>query len=1336
MEDADSPPGHKLCGYLSAVLCVSDGSPPIPPNCLCRIAGDPPNSHFLAPNGIVLTPIGRKSESHTTPSSKKRRNKIGMVHGSISVVQQLHALVNHKCLAIVARILRISTVENEAGEIRALVLVDVYLPLAVWSGWQFPRSSSTATALFKHLSCDWEARSSMLRSAKLDHDDYFSMWNVTDCHVLGCKQQCSAPDNPKKKPFELQEIFKGLPCVTKNIDHDCSRIKPSNLSAESGLWDLSDDILINILTALCPIDLFRVSLTCHHLRYLAASIMPCMKLKLYPHQQAAIEWMLQRERESKALPHPLYMDFKTKNGFDFCINMVSGEIITGAVPTIMDFHGGMFCDEPGLGKTITALSLILKTLGTLADPPNGVSVIWCMHDGNRRCGYYEVSRDSVTRGGVSEINRTVGQKARRGKLSLDELTPKKNSNCDASDTPKFLRSVEKTPATSSDSFSSKRIKLCSTPATSDVHCIRSCSNDVKRNLLDAYAELPGTSGRKATEKISKNRMHAFSVHSQNSRANQSRRKSFTRKRDKETMKGNFASNEAWVQCDACSKWRKLADKSEANTSTAWFCSMNNDPLHQNCNIPEESWDYEEPIINLPGFHTKGTCGGQGENVSFFTSVLKEHYTLITTETKKALTWLAKLSPEKLAEMETIGLVSPVVGTSLFDTRVPRDYHKIFKAFGLSKRVEKGVMKWYYPRNLLNLAFDLDSLRIALCEPLDSLRLYLSNATLVVVPSNLVDHWKTQIERHVRPGQLRVYVWGDQKKKPPAHNLAWDYDVVITTFKRLSAEWGPRKKSVLMQVHWLRVVLDEGHTLGSSVNLTNKLQMAVSLTATNRWLLTGTPTPNTPNSQLSCLQPMLKFLQEEAYGKHHKSWESGILRPFEAEMEEGRSRLFQLLHRCMISARKIDMKAIPPCIKKVIYLDFSEEHAKSYNELVETVRRNILMADWNDPSHIESLLNPKQWKFRSTTIKNVRLSCCVAGHVRVTDAGQDIQETMDILVENGVDPTSQEYGSLKHNLLHGGNCTRCKEWCRLPVITPCRHLLCLDCVALDSERCALPGCGNLYEMQSPEVLTRPENPNPKWPVPKDLIELQPSYKQDDWNPDWQSTSSSKVTYLVHRLKELQESNRMIEYSSDRDIISDELNFFNGRTHDTLIDQMICNKPRNGRSQPSPEKVIIFSQFLEHIHVIEQQLKIAGIHFTGMYSPMHSSNKMKSLATFQHDSDCMALLMDGSAALGLDLSFVNHVYLMEPIWDRSMEEQVISRAHRMGAVRPIHVETLAMNGTIEEQMMKFLQDDGCRTLLKEEIGTNDLDVPRTHRTLHDFAESNYLAHLRFVRTNSQT
>ena len=121
----------------------------------------------------------------------------------------------------------------------------------------------------------------------------------------------------------------------------------------------------------------------------------------------------------------------------------------------------------------------------------------------------------------------------------------------------------------------------------------------------------------------------------------------------------------------------------------------------------------------------------------------------------------------------------------------------------------------------------------------------------------------------------------------ACDLAWNYDVVLTTFQRLSIEWtyqhkhttegregregrgdgnertatpptkagkrkgsqGKRKRrgegsgeakgrgeergeglSPLMHVHWLRVVLDEGHALGCSLGITNKLEMACSLRA--------------------------------------------------------------------------------------------------------------------------------------------------------------------------------------------------------------------------------------------------------------------------------------------------------------------------------------------------------------------------------------------------------------------------------------------------------------------------------------------------------------------------
>ncbi|OIT32406.1 PREDICTED: F-box protein At3g54460 [Nicotiana attenuata] len=1337
MEVENSIPDHKLCGFFRTGVKISPQShsselrrtPPL--NSKCHIAGDGSNAHFVSENDVVLSPIVSREQNGTVPTMKKWR-RIGMVHGSLSVVHQLHKLVMQKCLRIVARVVEVvdrgGGDDNDDGEVRVVVLVDVYLPIALWSGWQFPKSGPAVAALFRHVSCDWEARSSMLQSAKLGVEKDLGIWNLSDCHVIGCKQRCSAPDPSKKKLFDLHEIFKSLPSVAKRGNPDSLRVNPLD-SSRSGIWVVTDDILINILSSLCPVDLLRVSATCRHLRFLAASIMPCMKLKLFAHQQAAVDWMLQREHNVELLLHPLYMDFVTEDGFAFYINAVSGQIATGQAPKIKDFHGGMFCDEPGLGKTITALSLILKTQGTLPEPPDGAQIIWCMHNTDQRCGYYELSSENTISSGFLSASRATGLNGRRGQLSLDKLTPTKSLD--------FPASIGSTVVNSADRIAAAEISSCtvmrSTPTRYAVRCTSNFSQ-TKRNLMHAY-ENEGTSlfPERNSSKESKKRKRASNRQRSLTyeKPGYSKKNSRGSKRFCEPSAENCVINETWIQCDACQKWRRLAEAGVADATTAWFCSMNTDPLYQSCSVAEDSWDHKQHITCLPGFHTKGTPGGLEENISFFTSVLKDNCSVMDSKAKKALIWLAKLSPQKLLEMETIGVGQPIIQTSV---GVPYAYHKIFQAFGLVKRAEKGTTKWYYPRGLVNLVFDLDALRVALCKPLDSFRMYLSRATLVVVPSNLVDHWRGQIERHVRQGQLRVFVWTDYKR-PSAHNLAWDYDIVITTFSRLSAEWSPKKRSVLMQVHWLRIILDEGHTLGSSLSLTNKLQMAVSLRASNRWLLTGTPTPNTPSSQLSHLQPLLKFLHDETYGQNQKAWEAGILRPFEAEMEEGRSRLLQLLHRCMISARKKDLQNIPPCIKKMIFLNFTEEHARSYNELVETVRRNILMADWNDPSHVESLLNPKQWKFRSTTIRNVRLSCCVAGHIRVTEAGDDIQETMDILVEDGLDPTSQEYALIRYHLLYGGNCMRCKAWCRLPVVTPCKHLLCLDCVSLNSEKCTIPGCGNLYEMQSPEILTRPENPNPKWPVPKDLIELQPSYKQDDWNPDWQSTSSSKVAYLVERLKEIQQANRMIINSNEDGV--EAVSGSHGKSNfSRFSSQGYFVGSSNDFCNLIPEKVIIFSQFLEHIHVIEQQLAVAGIRFASLYSPMPSVNKVKALATFQHDVDCMALLMDGSAALGLDLSFVTHVYLMEPIWDKSMEEQVISRAHRMGAICPIHVETLAMSGTIEEQMLKFLQEaDEGRSLLKEECGKLGHDGARAPRTLHDFAESNYLAHLNFVRTSSK-
>ena len=58
-------------------------------------------------------------------------------------------------------------------------------------------------------------------------------------------------------------------------------------------------------------------------------------------------------------------------------------------------------------------------------------------------------------------------------------------------------------------------------------------------------------------------------------------------------------------------------------------------------------------------------------------------------------------------------------------------------------------------------------------------------------------------------------------------------------------------------------------------------------------------------------------------------------------------------------------------------------------------------------------------------------------------------------------------------------------------------------------------------------------------------------------------------------------------------------------------------------------------------------------------------------------------------GLDLSFVTHMFLLEPIEDAALLEQVTSRAHRLGARGPVQVETVNVFYTLDEKTEEVIE-----------------------------------------------
>lgn len=616
--------------------------------------------------------------------------------------------------------------------------------------------------------------------------------------------------------------------------------------------------------------------------------------------------------------------------------------------------------------------------------------------------------------------------------------------------------------------------------------------------------------------------------------------------------------------------------------------------------------------------------------------------------------------------------------------------------------------------------------------------YLSRGSLIVVPPVLTRHWEEQISMHVRESGLRVlHVRRVRDLPESAEELATDYDVIMTSFN-IIAELSNSIRArapLLMRVRFLRIIVDEGHKLsGGSLSLF--AHACERLRAERRWVMTGTPTPSTARCDVDHLYHLLRFIRDEEYGLDKKAWLVGIREPFSQYYPQALKRLQPVLRRVMIRADKSILKS--RCHISNSILDFTKESATDYNWLVSLTRRNLLTSDWFSETHKESLLNKNNLREAQLAIRNLRRACCYGGTKDAMFTTSEVVETMDELYEKYMEKAyihpndrfdcpstdwplltrdgvlGEKEMELQRNLykrvdmwdeltgfsndflrltrhykkpedgvrfrtrIYSGilndigrsflerkaHCARCHVFTSIPMITPCGHLLCEECTALDKEKCTALHCGVAYNLDNEEN------------VPEDLIELQPAaYSPDDFRAKWDTKWGPKMAHLVDRL---------------RNLPCEEI-WFPGES-----------EPRQRRP-----KVIVHSTIIDHLQFVAVTLKECE-DLKNSYIEMFKNTReldedlkkiknasefaRQSVRVFAHDEERNVLLLSTKhGSVGLDLSFVQYIFLLEPVWDASMELQIISRAHRIGSKRDIYVERLVMKGSVEHEMLQELDSE---------------------------------------------
>nr|XP_015905022.3 E3 ubiquitin-protein ligase SHPRH [Parasteatoda tepidariorum] len=222
-----------------------------------------------------------------------------------------------------------------------------------------------------------------------------------------------------------------------------------------------------------------------------------------------------------------------------------------------------------------------------------------------------------------------------------------------------------------------------------------------------------------------------------------------------------------------------------------------------------------------------------------------------------------------------------------------------------------------------------------CLVNDPNKILKSRATLIVSPSVILHQWEEEINKHVKEGGVKVYVYlGVNQQKFIHPSVLADNDIVVTAYEVFKSEINylnlphgdnqralrnPQKyrciPSPLLSIEWWRICLDEAQMVE---NVSAKVsQLAWQLHSINRWCITGTPI----QKSFQDLYGLLLFLGYDPFNE--KIWWQELLwKPF---MNGCSDTLKAVLNQVLWRTKKtqvMEQIGIPPVETVVHNLQFS------------------------------------------------------------------------------------------------------------------------------------------------------------------------------------------------------------------------------------------------------------------------------------------------------------------------------------------------------------------------------------------------------------------------------
>lgn len=621
---------------------------------------------------------------------------------------------------------------------------------------------------------------------------------------------------------------------------------------------------------------------------------------------------------------------------------------------------------------------------------------------------------------------------------------------------------------------------------------------------------------------------------------------------------------------------------------------------------------------------------------------------------------------------------------------------------------------------------------------------------MIVPNNLVDHWEHQIEKHTEG--LKVKVLRRSSDKTPSVEELLKFDVILFAKTRFEAESGEqvdnRRESFvqvdspLTQLHWLRIIVDEGENVaGQGTRMTH---MFGQLHFERRWAVSGTPADGLYGVEVSLASQEVsdnnsRSPEEVAAGVLQARKKSGFvdetemkaldrlrriviefldLKPWSNPQQADRAdwttyikpvgkdgkrrktpairatlQSLMVRHQYETVEREVEL---PKLYNHVKYLEPQFHDRLSINLFLFGLAVNAITSERQGPDY---MFDPTNRKHLNQTINNLRQ----AGFWWASSNEEDVQKSIDIALKYLDESRTKMFPADIEQLTRGIDVARralsCSTWREFSHLHelgtfienfPEDHR---EQWALDPSKPQDPfllgitqACKVQQHVTKNLRLSDPTNGLSGAGI-KFRAELTENARTSTSRSTSDSASSSSAGQLSHSTKP--PSTKSPKKTFKRNIfrsLAEDSHLMKTKFVGTASAKLTYILDRVSEFQKE-EKIIIFYDNINSAYWIAEGLELLGIEFRIYASSLKAELRTEYLEIFRESDHVRVLLMDlRQASHGLHLAQASRVFIINPIWQPNVESQAIKRAHRIGQTRPVYVETLVLQNTLEDRMLR--------------------------------------------------